>query len=97
MTLEQLDSHIANIEALISQTRIAMIAAPNPDFEADELMNLTHFEDILLLLLRHRGSLQQMRHETYLIEANRRLSSGPARPNSRELASRTPRRSQRKF
>ena len=58
MTADQIDSHIANVETLISQTRIALIAAPNPGVEADELMNLMHFEDLLLLLLRQRASMR---------------------------------------
>jgi hypothetical protein len=58
MTIEEVDSHIANVETLVSQTRIALIAAPSPSDEADELMNLMHFEDLLLLLLQQRASMR---------------------------------------
>ena len=65
MTIDQIDSHIANMETLIGQTRIALIAAPSPDVEADELMNLMHFEDLLLLLLRQRAATR-MQEQTVL-------------------------------
>ena len=64
MTIDEIDAHIENLETLTSQTRIALVAAPSPAVEADELMNLTHFEDLLLLLFRERASMRMREQAT---------------------------------